>query len=79
MGIAGMILGILAFILVWIPVFGIIAWPLILVGLPLSAIGFSRNRKRGEGSRAAIAGMVMNIISLVIAILVVIGTALMST
>ena len=78
MGLAGMILGILAFILVWIPFFGIIAWPLIIVGLPLSAIGFARNRKRGKGSRMAIVGMVMNIIALVLAVLVIIGTAVMS-
>lgn len=73
-----MTLGILAFILVWIPAFGIIAWPLIFVGLPLSAIGFARNRKRGEGSGMAMAGMVMNIIALVIAVLVIIGPALIS-
>ncbi|MCY3802255.1 MAG: hypothetical protein OXG46_11845 [Chloroflexi bacterium] len=69
MGIAGMILGILAIIFVWIPIVGVIAWPLIIIGLPLSAIGFAQNRKRGEGSGMAIAGIVMNIIALVIAIL----------
>lgn len=73
-----MILGILAIIIVWIPIVGVIAWPFIIIGLPLSAIGFAQARKRGQGSGMAIAGIVMNIIALVIAILyvAVIGAAL---
>lgn len=70
MGIAGMILGILAVVFAVIPIIGwIISIPCLLVGLPLSIIGFFQNRKRGRGYGMAIAGIVTNIVAIVVVIL----------
>ena len=63
MGIAGMILGILAIIFVWIPVIGLIAVPMVAVGLPLSIVGFRNARRNNTGAGMAIAGMVTNIVA----------------
>ena len=63
MGIAGMILGILAIIFVWIPVIGLIAIPMVAVGLPLSIVGFRNARRLNTGAGMAIAGMVTNIVA----------------
>ena len=70
MGIAGMILGIIALVFGFIPVFGaFVCFPCIAVGLPLSGVGFYRNRKAGQGTGMAIAGMATNIVALVIVII----------
>ena len=82
MGIAGMVLGTVAVVFAFIPVFGaFIALPCIAVGLPLSAIAFFRNRRQGQGVGMAIAGMATNIAAIVIAVvwLVAIGAAVEET
>ena len=57
MGVAGMILGIIGVVFAFIPLVGpFIAFPCIAVGMPLSIIGFVRNRRRGQGKGMAIAG-----------------------
>ena len=63
MGIAGMILGILALILVWMPPASIFALPLVAVGLPLSLAGFRRARRNngGAGASMATAGITLNL------------------
>ena len=63
MGIAGMTLGILAVILVWIPPAIIVAIPLAAVGLPLSLAGFRRARRNngGAGASMATAGITLNL------------------
>ena len=45
MGVAGMILGILALVFFWVPVLNFI---LIVVGLPLSIAGLVVGKQRGE-------------------------------
>ena len=70
MGIAGMILGILAVVFAIIPIFGwIISIPCVLVGLPLSIIGLIQNRRRGQGYGMAIAGIVTNSLAVIVVIL----------
>ena len=70
MNVAGMVLGIIAVVFAFIPVFGaFISFPCIAVGLPLSAIAFVRQRKAGEGYGMAVAGIATNVVALVIAIL----------
>ena len=70
MGIAGMILGILAVVFAIIPIIGwIISIPCLLVGLPLSIFGLMQNRKRGQGYSMAIAGIVTNVVAIVVVIL----------
>ena len=70
MAVAGMILGIVAVIFAFIPVAGaFIAFPCLAVGLPLSAVGFFRNRSRGEGKGMAITGIVTNVVAFVFVVL----------
>lgn len=63
MGIAGMILGILAIITAWTPPATIVAIPLVAVGLPLSLAGFRRARRNngGAGASMATAGITLNL------------------
>ena len=69
MGIAGMILGILAIILVWVPLAGIVAIPLVAVGLPLSLAGFRNARRNNDGGGMAIAGITLNIVAAAVILL----------
>ena len=64
MNIAGMVLGIIAVILVWIPFVGLISIPMVLVGLPLSFFGLQKSRKSGDGVGIAVAGLTTNLIAL---------------
>lgn len=78
MGIAGMVLGIIGVIFAFIPVIGaFISFPCIAVGLPLSVVGFVRNRKREQGTGMAVAGIATNTVALVVVIvwLVAVGAA----
>ena len=71
MGIAGMVLGILAIITVWIPLVGIVAIPLVAVGLPMSLAGFrsARRNNDGAGTGMAIAGITLNLVAAAIILL----------
>lgn len=70
MGIAGMILGIIAVVFAFIPLVGVfIAWPCVAVGLPLSGVGFYRNRKAGQGTGMAIAGIATNAVGFVLVLI----------
>ena len=69
MGIAGMILGILAMIVVWIPVIGIVAIPMVAAGLPLSLVGLRRARRDNEGAGMAVAGITLNIVAAAVILL----------
>ncbi len=70
MSIAGMVLGILAVVFAVIPIFGwIISIPCLLVGLPLSIIGLTQNRKHGQGYGMSLAGIVTNVLAIVVVIL----------
>ena len=69
MGVAGMVLGILALIFGFIPLFGaFIAVPCLLVGLPLAGVSFHQNRRRGASNGMALTGMVTSVIALVVTI-----------
>ena len=60
MGIAGMILGIMAIMFAWIPIIGFISIPLVIIGLPLSIFGLLRSRSRRRGIGMAVTGLVTN-------------------
>ena len=62
---AGMVLGIIALAIVWIPVLGLAALPVALVGTPLAGVGFARSKRSGVGKGAAIAGLVLGIVALI--------------
>ena len=69
MSIAGMVLGIVAVTLGWIPIIGIVSIPLVLVGMPLSVLGLRQNLNRGSGIGMAVAGIATNSIAILFIIL----------
>ena len=71
MSIAGMVLGIVAVTLAWIPLIGIVSIPLVLVGMPLSIIGLIRRRQRGASIGMAVAGIATNSVALLLIIMYV--------
>ena len=73
MGVAGMILGTLAIILVWIPLIGLIAIPMIAVGLPLSIAGYRNARRHNTGVGTARAGIATNTVAILIGALVIVA------
>ena len=70
MGIAGLVLGILAVPPAFIPLMNFLTLPLAVVGIVLAAVGFSAVRKgKAKGKGIAVAGIVLNIIAIGIFIL----------
>lgn len=69
LGMAGMIIGIVALVWAVIPVVGAAAWWLAVVGLILSVIAFFMAKGGGNPKKGAIiAGMILNVIALALAI-----------
>ncbi|KAA2264767.1 DUF4190 domain-containing protein [Solihabitans fulvus] len=70
LGTSGFVLGLLGAIFSWIPIIGVIAWPLSIVGAVLSAVGLSKaNKGQANNKGLAIAGLVLSIVGLVVCIL----------
>jgi hypothetical protein len=70
LGTAGFVLGIIGLVFSFIPLIGIIAWPLVILGVIFSAVGFSKASKgRATNKGLAIAGLVVSIVGLVICVL----------
>lgn len=69
MSIAGMVLGIVAVTLGWIPIIGIVSIPLVLVGMPLSIISLIQRRQRGMGIGMSVAGIATNSVALLFIIM----------
>lgn len=70
MNTAGMILGIIAVVFSFIPFIGLIAWPLSVVGVALSGVGFAQTTKLQASNKGmAIAGLTLNIVALAICII----------
>ena len=79
MNIAGMVLGIIAIMFAWIPVVGFVSIPFVAVGLPLSYFGLRKSKRKKAGVGMAVAGLVTNLIALVVIVLwwfVLIGSLL---
>ncbi|MDP1802383.1 MAG: DUF4190 domain-containing protein [Bacteroidota bacterium] len=66
LGIAGMILGILAIIVSFVPCFGWWAIVLAVVGVILSAISMSQAKKANAPKGMAIAGLICSILAIII-------------
>jgi hypothetical protein len=78
LGTAGFVLGLLGLVFSPIPLVGVVAWPLVVVGLILSAAGLARVRAgKATNKGLSIAGIVVSVLGLVVSILwvVVIGKA----
>ena len=70
LGTAGFVLGLIGLIFSPIPIVGVIAWPLVILGLIFSLIGLSRaNRRVASNKGLAVAGVVCSAVGLVMCIL----------
>ncbi|WP_410611640.1 MmpS family transport accessory protein [Amycolatopsis sp. lyj-109] len=79
LGTAGFVLGLLGLVFSPIPIVGVVAWPLVVLGLILSAVGVARVRSgKATNKGLAIAGVIVSLLGLVVCILwtVVIGKAI---
>jgi heme/copper-type cytochrome/quinol oxidase subunit 2 len=81
LGTAGFVLGLIGLLFSFIPLIGVVAWPLVIIGLVLSIIGVARaSSGKATNKGLAIAGAVLSVIGLVICILyTVVFTAAVST
>jgi hypothetical protein len=76
LGTAGFVLGLIGLVFSFVPIVGVVAWPLVILGLIFSAIGFSRARSGAATNKGlAIAGVVMSVIGLIMCIVWVAGTS----
>lgn len=70
LGTAGFIVGLIGLLFSFIPLIGVVAWPLVILGIIFSAIGISKAAKgRATNKGMAIAGLVVSIAGLVVCIL----------
>jgi hypothetical protein len=69
-GTAGFVLGLLGLLFSFIPLIGIIAWPLVLLGIIFAGLGLSRARHgRATNKGLSIAGLVCSLIGLLVCII----------
>ena len=69
LGTAGFVLGLLGVLFSLIPIVGVIAWPLVILGLVFGLIGWWRARSGAATNKGlAIAGAVLSVIGLVMCI-----------
>ncbi|PRX50486.1 MmpS family membrane protein [Prauserella shujinwangii] len=69
LGTAGFVLGLVGAVFALIPIVGVIAWPLVILGLIFGILGFLRVRKGQASNRGlAIAGIALSAIGLLICI-----------
>jgi hypothetical protein len=70
LGTAGFVLGLIGLLFSPIPIIGVIAWPLVILGLIFSLIGLARvGKRRATNKGLAVAGTVLSALGLVICIL----------
>jgi hypothetical protein len=70
LGTAGFVIGVIGLVLSFIPLIGVVAWPLVILGIIFSAVGIAKAAKgRATNKGLAISGLVVSIIGLVICIL----------
>lgn len=78
LGTAGFVCGLIGLLFSPIPIIGIVAWPLVIVGLILSWIGLANGKRDGTPTGLAVAGIACSSVGLLISIvwLVAFGAAL---
>ncbi len=70
LGTAGFVVGLIGLVLSFIPLIGVVAWPLVILGTIFSAIGVAKaGSGRATNKGLAIAGLVVSLVGLVICIL----------
>lgn len=69
LGTSGFVLGLIGLLFSFIPLIGVIAWPLVILGIIFSAIGLSRTIKGAATNKGlSIAGLVLSILGLVMCV-----------
>jgi hypothetical protein len=70
LGLTGFVIGLVGLVLSFIPLIGVVAWPLVILGIIFSAIGISKAAKgRATNKGMAITGLVVSIVGLVVCVL----------
>ncbi|WP_329061365.1 DUF4190 domain-containing protein [Amycolatopsis sp. NBC_01480] len=70
LGTAGFATGLIGLVFSPIPLIGVVAWPLVIVGLILSILGFVRASKGGATNKGlALAGIIVSALGLVVCII----------
>ncbi len=70
MGVAALVLGIICVVLCWIPFVNWVGIGLGVLGILFGALGMGKaNRNNGQGKGVAVAGLVLSIIGVAIAVL----------
>ena len=76
MGTAALVLGILGLVFSFVPVIGVIAWPLVILGIVFGGVGISKaGQVPGMSSGTAVAGLACSLVGLLICVIWVIVTA----
>jgi len=65
----GFVLGLLGLLFSFIPLIGIIAWPLVILGLIFGSIGLARARKGASGRGLSIAAIILSVLGLIVCII----------
>ncbi|OQO91243.1 hypothetical protein B1813_15410 [Saccharomonospora piscinae] len=74
LGTAGFVLGLVGLVLSPIPFIGVIAWPLVVLGLVFSGVGLARVRSKKATNRGlAIAGLVLSVLGTVICVVMAVA------
>lgn len=70
LAIASLVLGIVGLVFSFIPIIGIIAWPMVILGVIFGGIGISKaNETPGASSGMAVAGLTCSLVGLAICII----------
>lgn len=70
LGTAGFVLGLIGLLFSFLPIVGVVAWPMVILGLIFSLIGYGRGRSGGATNKGlALAGVILSVIGLVICVL----------
>jgi len=70
LGLTGFVIGLVGLVISFIPLIGVVAWPLVILGIIFSAIGISKAVKgRATNKGLAITGLVLSIVGLAAIIL----------
>jgi hypothetical protein len=70
LGLTGFVVGLVGLVISFIPLVGVVAWPLVILGIIFSAIGISKAVKgRATNKGLAITGLVVSIVGLAATIL----------
>jgi hypothetical protein len=70
LGTSGFVVGLIGLVFSFLPIIGVIAWPLVILGIIFCAVGIRRvNRGAATNKGVAIAGLVLSLIGLLMCVL----------